>query len=164
MKLGITRVCALGLAVGLVSGPSHAEDSRRDRSPFAARQGQEVVNGSYSCTGTVFTDEQRAQIYAGSYLSATSGIAVGLFPTGQTSTDVPADLDAMVKICDGHVAEVRAQVPPLCTLGPLVSERGEFGNGASVHVQFDFSCQGGRDQVVGVIGGFSRLSLVSALE
>jgi hypothetical protein len=157
----VALVCALGSGLLLWPLTAPAGDARRGASPFVAVQGQEVVNGSYSCDGTVFTDDQPASISAGSYLSATSGITSGLFGTSQRSVAVAADLEAMARICDAHVAQVVSQVPPICTLGPIARERGAFGNGSTTVVRFDFSCQGTRDEVVGVIGGMSRLTLTA---
>jgi hypothetical protein len=160
-RIGI--VCALGLGLLLWPGATPASSARRGGPAFGPGQGQEVVNGSYYCDGTVYTDEQAAQVSANVFLSATSGITDGLFGAAQNSANVPADLDAMAAICEDHVGEVLAQVPAICTLGPVAHEGGEFGNGANVVVRFDFSCQGTRDEVIGVIGGFSRLSLTARL-
>lgn len=155
----IAMVC--GLAAGLLLWPisTPADDARRGGGPFRSAQGQEVVNGSYSCDGTVYTDEQPASVTAGAFMSATSGITNGFFGTSQNSTDVPADLDAMAGICENHIGSVLAEVPSICALGPVERERGAFGNGSTVVARFDFSCQGTRDQVIGVIGGFSRIPL-----
>ena len=111
----------------------------------------------------MFTDDQEAHVGASAFLTATSGITSDLLGIGQSSRDVPADLDAMARICDEHVSSVLAQVPSICTVGPVERERGAFGNGESVVVRFEVSCQGTRDQVIGVIGGFSRLSLTERL-
>jgi hypothetical protein len=121
------------------------------------------VAGSYRCDGTVYTDDQVASVGANAFLSATSGITSGYFGTSQRSTDVPADLDAMAAVCDAHVGHVASQVPSICTLGPIERERGEFANGRSTVTGFDLSCQGTRDEVIGVIGGFGRLSLTARL-
>jgi hypothetical protein len=138
---------------------SPAGDARHRAPAFLSARGQEVVNGFYSCNGTVYTDEQAANVSVYAWLSATSGITSGFSGASQSSVEVPADLDAMAKICEAHISQVLSQVPSICTLGPIERERGEFGNGASTVSRFDFSCQGTRDEVIGVIGGFSRLSL-----
>lgn len=160
---GIVAVSALGLAFLLWPVIAPADAARRGASVFRSAQGQEVVGGSYSCNGTVYTDDQDANIGAYAYLSATSGITDGYYGAGQSTRDVPADLDRMAEICAGHVEQVVAQVPEVCTLGPVVHERSVFGNGSSAYSSFDFSCQGTRDQVIGVIGGFGRLSLTALL-
>jgi hypothetical protein len=110
---------------------------------------------------TVYTDGQDANVGAHAYLSATSGITDGFYGLGRSITDVPAELPAMAQICDDHVREVITRVPNICTLGPVERDGGVFGNGESTGVWFDFSCQGTRDQVIGVIGGFSRLALTA---
>ena len=156
----IAGCCGLLAAVLAGSDPGQAEarDGGRWQPPVAS-QGQEVVAGSYQCGGSIFTDDQPPEISTWSYLSATSGITQGFGGTGQRSTDVPADLDAMAGICDEHVANVRANVPAICTLGALDRERSTWGNGQGVSASFSFSCQGTRDEVMGVIGAFSRLPL-----
>lgn len=159
----VVVVCVLGAGFLIASGTSSADDERRRRPVFRSAQGQEVVAGSYQCDGTVFTDEQEANVSAGSFLYATSGIASDFFGSNQSSRDVPADLDVMATICEGHISRVLSEVPSICALGPIEAGRGEFGNGARVFSGFDFSCQGTRDQVIGVIGGFSRLSLTLRL-
>jgi hypothetical protein len=111
----------------------------------------------------VFTDDQAADVSATSYVNATSGITSGFYGTSQRSTEVPADLDVMAEICEAHIADVLSQVPSICALGPIEREQGEFGNGASTVSRFDFSCQGTRDEVIGVIGGFSRLAQIARL-
>jgi len=159
-----TIACALGFGLALWSGAGSADDARRGKAAFGPAAGQEVVNGNYRCDGTVYTDDQDANLRAGAYLNATSGItSSGFLGASQYTWDVPADLDAMAAICDAHVERVLTQIPGICTVGPVAHERGEFGNGASVVTSFDFSCQGTRDEVVGVIGGFSRLSLTERL-
>jgi hypothetical protein len=159
----IAIVCALGFGFLLWPSTSPADDVRRGTPAFRPAQGQEVVTGSYTCDGTVFTDDQAANVSAGAYLNATSGITSGFYGTSQRSTEVPADLDAMAEICEAHISHVLSQVPSICTLGPIEREQGEFGNGASTVSRFDFSCQGTRDEVIGVIGGFSRLVLTVPL-
>jgi hypothetical protein len=159
----IALVCALGS--GLLLSPGTTPAAGRHEPPvFRSAPGQEVVNGNYRCDGTVYTDDQPASVSANALLTATSDITPsGFFGTSQSTREVPADLDAMASICDAHVAAVLSRVPRICTLGPLLRDRGEFGNGASVVAQFDFSCQGTRDEVIGVIGGFSRLALLQRL-
>jgi hypothetical protein len=164
----VAIVCAFGFGCLLWSGTSPADDDgngrRQRRAPdFRPSQGQEVVAGFYNCTGTVFTDDQATEISTYTYLNATSGITTNFYGNGQRSTNVPADLDAMAEICVTHVNEVLSQVPDVCTLGPIELEQGEFGNGASTTSRFEFSCQGTRDEVIGVIGGFTRLSLTTRL-
>jgi hypothetical protein len=161
----IAAACALGFGFLLLwPAATPARDGRRDAAAFHAAQGQEVVNGSYYCNGTLFTDAQAANVSAAAYLYATSGITDGLYSTGQSSRDVPADLAAMAALCEAHVGIVAGQVPAICTLGEIQREQGEFGNGSSTVARFDFSCQGTRDEVIGVIGGFSRLALTVRLE
>jgi hypothetical protein len=159
----IAIVCVLGFGFMLGSSSSPADAVGRGAPVFRPAQGQEVVTGSYGCNGTVFTDDQTANVWVGAQLNATSGITSGFFGTSQRSIDVPADLAAMAAICQAHVSDVFAQAPPICSLGPIGEEQGEFGNGASTYSSFDFSCQGTRDEVIGVIGRFSRLSLTRRL-
>lgn len=159
----IAIVCALGFDFLLWPCTSRADDVRGGTPAFRSAQGQEVVAGSYNCSGTVFTDDQAANVSAGAFVNATSGIVSGFFGTFRRSQDVPADLDEMAVICEAHISQVLSQVPSICTLGPVERERGEFGNGASIASGFDFSCQGTRDEVIGVIGGFSRLPLTVRL-
>jgi hypothetical protein len=154
-------VCAIGFGFLLWPSTSPAGNARRGAPAFLPARGQEVVNGSYFCDGTVYTDEQAARVSAAAWLSATSGITSGFYNSSQSSVEVPADLDTMAEICAAHIGQVLSQVPAICTLGPVEHERGEFGNGASTVSRFDFSCQGTRDEVIGVIGGFSRLSLTA---
>ncbi len=163
MASRIAIVCALGFGFLIALSTSSADDDRRGAPAFRPVQGQEVVTGSYDCNGTVFTDDQSAQVSAGAFMQATSGITSGFFGTRQRSQEVPADLDAMAKICDTHISHSLSQIPSICTLGPIERERGEFGNGASVGSGFDFSCQGTRDEVIGVLGGFTRLPLTALL-
>jgi hypothetical protein len=160
-KLAIA--CALGFGFLLWSSSSPADAVGRGATAFRPAPGQEVVTGSYGCNGTVFTDDQTANVWVGAQLNATSGITSGFFGTSQRSIDVPADLAAMAAICQAHVGEVFAQAPSICSLGPIGEAQGAFGNGASTYSSFDFSCQGTRDEVIGVIGGFSRLSLTTRL-
>ena len=160
-KLAI--VCALGFGLLLGSSTTPADAVPRGPAPFRASQGQEVVTGSYGCSGTVYTDDQAANIWAGAQLNATSGITSGFFGTSQRASEVPADLAAMAEICRTHVSHVFSQAPAICSIGRIASEQGEFGNGASVSSGFDFSCQGTRDEVIGVIGGFSSLPLTTPL-
>jgi hypothetical protein len=160
-KIAIACAFAFGFLFWLSTSPADAVG--RGAAAFRPVQGQEVVTGSYSCSGTVFTDDQPANVWAGAQLNATSGITSGFFGTSQRSTQVPADLDAMAALCVAHVGDVFSQAPSICALGPISSEQGEFGNGASTTSSFDFSCQGTRDEVIGVIGGFSRLSLTARL-
>lgn len=117
------------------------------------------MTGTYYCSGTVYTDDQVPYVYAVAYLTATSGITDGFNTPSDSSTDVPSDLGALTAICDGHIARVLTQVSPSCTIGPVRDEGGAFGNGASASSSFGFSCQGTRDEVIGVIGSFSRLPL-----
>jgi hypothetical protein len=159
----IAVACALGFGFLVWASSSPADAVGRGSTAFRPAQGQEVVTGSYDCAGTVFTDDQDADVWAGAQLNATSGITSGFFGTSQRSTQVPADLDAMAALCLAHVSDVFSQVPSICALGPISSEQGEFGNGASTSSGFDFSCQGTRDEVIGVIGGFSRLALTTRL-
>jgi len=159
----IAIVCALGFGFLFWPSTSPADDVRFGGPAFRPAQGQEVVVGFYHCDGTVFTDDQPADVSAYANLNATSGITSGFYGTGQRSTEVPADLDAMAEICEAHISSVLSQVPSICTLGPIDRGQGEFGNGASTFSQFDFSCQGTRDEVIGVIGGFSRLSLTARM-
>jgi hypothetical protein len=157
----VAIACWWGLAMW--PGVASARDERRGDPPARASGGQEVVNGYYQCSGSVYTDDQPASIGINTYLSATSGITSDFFPIGQSSQAVPADLDAMSEICEANVGEVIGQVPGICTLGPIENERGTWGNGSSVSHLFEFSCQGSRDQVIGVIGLFSRTSLTLRL-
>jgi hypothetical protein len=161
-RSGIT--CGLLAAALLYTAPVHAQSwgLRRggDESTF---QGQEVVVGSYHCGGSVYSDDQEPEVSTYAYLSATSGITDGFYGTGNASHNVPADLQVMVGICQEHVDTVYAHMPRVCTLGDIRQEQGAFGNGESVSVNFDFSCQGTRDEVVGVIGQLSRLSLMAHL-
>jgi hypothetical protein len=162
----LALACALGF-VGFGSllwfDPSPADAVPRGAPAFRSSPGQEVVNGSYDCSGTIYTDDQGVNIWAGAQLNATSGITSGFFGTSQRASEVPADLPAMAEICRAHVDQVSSQVPVICSVGQIANEQYVFGNGTSVSARFDFSCQGTRDEVIGVIGGFSRLSLTTPL-
>ncbi|MBW2542705.1 MAG: hypothetical protein JRF15_11490 [Deltaproteobacteria bacterium] len=159
----ITISVALGVGLLAWAVASYAAADRGDRGHPAFRSAEEVLTGSYSCTGTVFTDEQEPEIYAGAWLTATSGITQNYYGSGNSSRNVPADLDAMASICDAHVEEVLSMIPGICALGPVLKEGGEFGNGANVSSRFNFSCQGSRNAVIGVIGGFSHASVIVPL-
>jgi len=160
-KLAIAGVLGMGFLLGSSTRPADAVP----RGPSALRgsQGQEVVVGSYGCRGTVFTDDQAPYVWAGAQLNATSGITSGFFGPSQAASNPPADLAAMAGICRAHVDQVFAQAPAICSVGRITSGQGEFANGASVYSTFDFSCQGTRDEVIGVIGGMSQLSLTMPL-
>jgi hypothetical protein len=166
MKLAasaISIMCVLGFGSLLLPYTSPADGAQHGAPAFQSAQGQEVVIGSYRCDGSVYTDDQAANINATFYADATSGITSGFYGTSSRSTDVPADLDAMAEICDAHIGHALAETPVICTLGPVYRERGDFGNGSSAVSGFDFSCQGARDEVIGVIGAFSRLALTARL-
>jgi hypothetical protein len=158
---GVAFVCGLGLLIW--PGVAPARDDRRGDPPVRASAGQEVVNGSYRCGGSIYTDDQPPSIQTYSYVTATSGISSDFYPIGQSSNEAPADLDAMSDICEANVGQVIGQVPGICVVGPVLVERGTWGNGSGVFHSFDFSCQGTRDQVIGVIGVFSRVSLTARL-
>jgi hypothetical protein len=155
----IAIVSALGLALLLWAGTSPAGDRGHGGPVFHTAPGQEVVNGSYDCYGSVYTDDQPPMLGAYIDLTATSGITSGFNGPLQGSFDGPADLDAMAAICEAHVDSVVADAAAICAVGPIRSDRGTFGNGESVDVRFSFSCQGTRDEVIGVIGSFSRHAL-----
>ena len=159
----IALVCALGVVLLFWPGRSPARDHSRRPAAFRPAQGQEVVSGTYYCAGSTFTDGQPSDISVGSYLGATSGITSG-FASPHRSIHVPADLDQMAAHCSAHISDVHAQIPSICTLGEIEHHRGEFGNGASVGSEFAFSCQGTRDEVIGVIGELGRLALSARLD
>lgn len=151
------------LAIALVgAGLAHARGGRPG-GDGGAFQGQEVVTGYYSCSGSVYTDDQDPQVSVYSYLSATSGITDDFYGPGRSSSNVPPDLDAMASICEEHVSTAYSSLPQICATGSVRHERGAFGNGESVSSSFDFSCQGTRDQVIGVIGLISRMPLQAQL-
>ena len=60
------------------------------------------------------------------------GLNLDYYGSGNSSRDIPADLDAMITICAAHVEEVLSMVPAIFVLGPVVSEGGAFGNGENV--------------------------------
>jgi hypothetical protein len=159
----ILIACTLVFGFLVWSAVSPAGSAPRGAPAFLPAQGQEVAGGSYHCDGSVYTDEQRAHVSTGTWLSATSGITDGYYGSGQHSNEVPEDLDAMDSICEPHITRVLAQVPSFCAVGPIENERGEWGNGASTAWQFEFSCQGSRDEVMSVIGGFGRMALTERL-
>jgi hypothetical protein len=158
----IALACLLACGFLLWPGVTPAADARR-AAAFAPAQGQEVVTGQYLCGGTVYTDGQPAQVAVYTFLTATSGITSGLYGPSRSSENVPADLDALAAICDAHVERVVSHFPAICALGPIDRSRNEFGNGSGTGARFDFSCQGTRDEVIGVIGGLSRLTLTDRL-
>jgi hypothetical protein len=158
----IAMVCVLACGLLLWPGVNPAASVPRGAPAFAAGAGQEVATGSYTCSGVVYTNDP-PHLGASAYLSATSGITAGYFGTSQYSAAAPADLDALAEACDTHVERVFSQAPAICVLGPVTRYRQEYTNGTSVGAGFEFSCQGTRDEVVGVIGGFSRLSLTERL-
>ena len=151
---------ALTVGVALWVGTSRAPDAR---SAPPETRGQEVVTGTYACFGTVYTDEQPAEITLWLFLSATSGIADGYPGVSRASNEVPGDLDAMAALCEDRVAHAVSRAPAICGLAPIRRDGGEFGNGASTGASFGFSCQGARDEVMDVIGGLSRLALTDPL-
>ena len=158
-------VCALGLGGGLLLLPGISPAGEARQGPASRRpvSGQEVVNGSYSCTGTVFSDGQAPNVSASAYLNAASGITADFFGNSRAAREVPTDLEAMSAICDAHVSPVQGEVPSICAVGAIEQGRGEFGNGASTGSSFAFSCQGTRDEVVGVIGAVSRAPISTPL-
>lgn len=160
-KVSLVGVLTLGLVLGSLMTPAGAE--RRKAVAFRTTQGEEVVGGTYHCGGSVYTDDQTPNIDAYAWLHATSGITSGYYGTGQNNHEAPADLDAMAQICLTHVSEVTEMVPNICTVGPISSRRSEWGNGAGASSTFDFSCQGTRDEVMDVIGGFGRIALTHRL-
>jgi len=160
-KIAISAVLGLGFSAWLAA--SHAADDYAQGGHPAFGAAQEVLTGSYQCTGTVFTDQQEPEINAGAWLSATSGITQDYYGAGNSSKNVPADLDAMAAICDAHVEKVLSMIPGICALGPVVKEGGVFGNGENVTSRFNFSCQGSRNAVIGVIGGFGQVAVIVPL-
>lgn len=151
----IAIVCLLGLGLLLVAGASPGKDVRR----LSSATGQEVVAGTYYCNGVVF-DENMYEPYVSTYLdlSATSGIASDFSPY-QDTLDVPGDLDALAALCEAHLAAVAGQIPALCAVAPIRSELSSSSNAGTSYSQLRFSCQGDRDDVIGVIGTLSRALL-----
>ncbi|MCA9505177.1 MAG: hypothetical protein H6748_09535 [Spirochaetaceae bacterium] len=149
---------AIGLMVLVVSwpDPSTARDRRPDPRSGSAAQGLEVVTGTYFCQGTVYTDEQQADVSIGIYLGATSDLVASFFAPSRRVRDIPADLGAMRDICLARIESARSVFPELCALSELEDEGGDFGNGSSINVSFQFSCLGSRDEVVGVLGAIGR--------
>ena len=160
-KIAISAVLGLGFSAWLAASHATADSTQGGQPAFGAAQ--EVLSGTYQCTGTVYTDEQKPEIYAAAWLSATSGITQDYYGAGNSSRNVPADLVAMAAICDAHVEKVLAMIPGICALGPVVNEGGAFGNGENVSSRFNFSCQGSRNAVIGVIGGFSQVAVIVPL-
>lgn len=160
-KIAISALLGIGFAAWTAA--SHADDDYGNRGHPAFRSAQEVLTGTYQCTGTIFSDEQVPEINAGAWFSATSGITQDYYGAGNSSRNVPADLDAMASICDAHVETVLAMIPGICALGPVVQEGGVFGNGENISSRFNFSCQGSRNAIIGVIGGFSHVTVIVPL-
>ncbi len=160
----VSRIAiAAGVAFGFLlwAGMSPGKDPGRDTRRLPV-QGQEVVAGS--CNGVVFNaDEYPPYIYAAVYLSATSGIASDFDAPYQQSLAVLGDLDALAAACEKHVVQVSSQAPSICAVGAVSNESSPSSNASTVTSRFAFSCQGTRDEVIGVIGVFSRLSLVTQL-
>jgi len=162
---------ASGIACGLLSAallytaPAEAQSfgMRRGGGGESTFQGQEVVAGTYHCGGSIYTDDQEPEVSTYTYLAATSGITDGFYGSGNASRNVPADLQVMAGICQEHVDNVYGHMPRVCTLGEIERQQGTFGNGESVSIHFAFSCQGTRDEVIGVIGQLSRLSVIAHL-
>jgi hypothetical protein len=159
-KLGTACLLAFGFLLWTSATPA---GDARGAAAFAPAQGQEVVTGHYFCGGSIYTDGQPASVATFSSLNATSGITTGFYGPSQSSENVPADLDAMAAICDAHLERIIAQVPGICALGPISRSRGDWGNGSGTGAQFAFSCQGTRDEVIGVIGALSRTTLTERL-
>ena len=148
------------LAIAIISswsGTSLARDRSVNPRGLRFEGNHEVVSGTYYCSGSIFTDEQPASISVGIYLGATSNLTSGYFTPSRRSHDVPADLGAMSEICRTHLELARSEMPSICVLGVNENEGGEFGNGASINFSFQFSCQGTRDEVIGVIGRLGEL-------
>jgi len=159
--IALSAVLALGFLAWMVA--SRAADDFGPGGHPAFGAAQEVLSGSYQCTGTVYTDEQKPNIYASAWLSATSGITQDYYGAGSSSSNVPADLAAMAAICEAHVEKVLSMIPGICALGRVENEGGVFGNGEAVSSRFNFSCQGSRNAVIGVIGGFSQVAVMVPL-
>lgn len=157
----IAVVCAFAGILVLWPATTPAGEFERARKGLGSAAGQEVVNGYSYCDGSVFTDEQPPNISLGTFLNATSGITSDLDGLWSRTRDVPADLDAMAEICEAQIGRIASGAPEICTIGPVYSERGEFGNGTSTYSRFDFSCQGTRNEVIAAIGSFSRMSLTT---
>jgi hypothetical protein len=158
----LATACLLAFGFLLWTSATPAGDARGAPS-FAPAQGQEVVIGSYFCGGSVYTDGQPASVATFSSLNATSGITAGFYGPSQSTENVPADLDAMAAICDAHLERIIARVPGICALGPISRSRSDWGNGSGAGAHFAFSCQGTRDEVIGVIGALSRTTLTERL-
>lgn len=150
--------CGAVLLLALVAGSGVAKDRMRVFDGARPGSGQEVLGGSYFCSGSVYTDEQQPNISVGSWLGATSGITEGFSPPYH-SAFVDTDLSDMAARCATHVQEVYDAMPGICALGELRSQGGDFGNGSSVSTEFQFSCQGSRDRVVSVIGAIGRMAV-----
>lgn len=151
----VAVLCALTLVVLVWAGSSPARDRMRAFDGFRAATGQEVLNGSYFCSGTIYTDEQRPNVTVGSWLGATSGITSDLAaPYYSTFSEV--GLPEMGAQCAAHVEEVQARLSRSCATGELRTQGGEFGNGENVSTEFQFSCLGKRDEIIEVIGALGR--------
>ena len=148
------------LALGVVSA-SWAEDSR---SASKIQSGTEVLTEMYQCSGSVYSDGQNQNVQAVVYFSGTSDLVSEFAPLPAETRDAPADLEEMDRICASHLEEARASASSICTLTPVTTFRGEFGNGASSGRSFRFVCEGRRDAVIRAVGGFSRSLVLAVLQ
>ena len=67
-------------------------------------------------------------------------------------------------LSERDVAKIRSRFPDFCTLGHVSTREFEDPSETSFQAEFSFSCQGSRDQVIGVIGGLGRAVETDILE
>jgi hypothetical protein len=148
------------LALG-IAGASGADSNRPASRP---ESNAEVLTGMYQCSGSVFSDGQGPRIQAIVYLSGTSDLVSDFAPLPSEAVDVPAELDAMDRICASNLESARASAPPNCTLTAISVTRGVFGNGSSSGSSFSFVCEGRRDAVIRAVAAFSRSVVLGNLQ
>ena len=162
-QLAVVASMALTAVAMLLPESSLARDDSFRRRAFHSGESHDVVSGNYYCSGSTFTDEQNASIAVSFYLGATSNLTSGYSAPSRRTQSVPADLDTMSEICRTQVDTARSQMPSICAIGATEEEGGEFGNGASISMSFQFTCQGTRNEVIGVVGELARLIVNSRI-
>ena len=162
-KWAAVESIALAVIIMLVPGSSLAGDGSSNRRTARSGGDHDVVSGNYYCSGSTYTDEQSAEITVSFYLGATSSLTSGYSAPYRRTRNVSADLGTMSEICRTQVDTARARMPSVCALGVIEEEGGEFGNGASISLSFQFTCEGTRNEVIGVVGELARLIVGSRL-
>jgi len=117
---------------------------------------REVVTGTWSCVGDVYTDDQAPRVTSAIYWTGTSDVVAHMPASYAERRDQLADLDALDGQCAEHVDAVRAAVPRSCVVSSIEEGMSVFGNGTSVFRQFRFTCEGDRDSVIRAIGSMTR--------